>query len=167
LAHLLKVNRFYFLSLKGNLKEFLDMTCEKLNNQRYDDIKNVVNQFEEAVQTTINIFAEQNFSRLWSSKNNKYQSQFNRAILDVMVFYFSDEIIRKSAEDHQEKVKVVFQELCSSSSDFREAVERRTQNIPEIYNRLRLWGESLRKVLEVNFNLPELDGNRIIFNGLR
>ncbi|MEI6446149.1 MAG: DUF262 domain-containing protein, partial [Nostocales cyanobacterium ELA583] len=44
----------YFLSdYRGNLKEFLDMTCEKLNNQRYDDIKNVVNQFEEAVQTTI------------------------------------------------------------------------------------------------------------------
>ncbi|ALB41365.1 MULTISPECIES: DUF262 domain-containing protein [Nostocales] len=158
----------YFLSdYRGNLKEFLDMTCERLNNQRCNDITNVVNQFEEAVQTTINIFEEKNFSRLWSSRNNKYQSQFNRAILDVMVFYFSDEIIRKSAEDHQEKVKVAFQELCSSNSDFREAVERRTQNIPEIYNRLRLWGESLQKVLEVNFNLPELDGNRIIFNGLR
>jgi hypothetical protein len=158
----------YFLSdYRGNLKEFLDMTCEKLNNQRYHDITNIVNQFEEAVQTTINIFEEKNFSRLWSSRNNKYQSQFNRAILDVMVFYFSDEIIRKSAEYHQEKVKIAFQELCSSNSDFREAVERRTQNIPEIYNRLRLWGESLRKVLEVNFNLPELDGNRIIFNGLR
>jgi hypothetical protein len=158
----------YFLSdYRGNLKEFLDMTCEKLNNQRYHDITNVIDQFEEAVQTTINIFEEKNFSRLWSSKNDKYQSQFNRAILDVMVFYFSDEIIRKSAEDNQEKVKIAFQELCSSNSDFRQAVERRTQNIPEIYNRLRLWGESLLEVLEVNFNLPELDGNRIIFSGLR
>jgi uncharacterized protein with ParB-like and HNH nuclease domain len=158
----------YFLSdYRGNLKEFLDMTCEKLNNKRYHDITNVIYQLEEAVQTTINIFEEKNFSRLWSSRNNKYQSQFNRAILDVMVFYFSDEIIRKSAEDHKEKVKIAFQELCSSNSDFRQAVERRTQNIPEIYNRLRLWGESLLEVLEVNFNLPELDGNRIIFNGLR
>ncbi|MDD1438693.1 DUF262 domain-containing protein, partial [Dolichospermum sp. ST_sed10] len=80
----------YFLSdYRGNLKEFLDMTCERLNNQKYYDIKNVVNQFEAAVQTTINIFGEKNFSRIWSNKNNKYQSQFNRAILDVMVFYFS------------------------------------------------------------------------------
>jgi hypothetical protein len=158
----------YFLSdYRGNLKEFLDMTCERLNNQKYYDIKNVVNQFEEAVQTTINIFGEKNFSRIWSNKNNKYQSPFNRAILDVMVFYFSDEIIINSVEGHQEKVKIAFQELCSSNSDFREAVERRTQNIPEIYNRLRLWGESLQKVLEINFNLPELHDNRIIFNGLR
>ncbi|MFO5439169.1 MAG: hypothetical protein ACLBM4_10985, partial [Dolichospermum sp.] len=132
LALLLRYIGFhYFLSdYRGNLKEFLDMTCEKLNNQRYHDITNIVNQFEEAVKTTINIFEEKNFSRLWSSRNNKYQSQFNRAILDVMVFYFSDEIIRKSAEYHQEKVKIAFQELCSSNSDFREAVERRTQNIP-------------------------------------
>ena len=84
-----------------------------------------------------------------------------------MVFYFSDEIIINSVEGHQEKVKIAFQELCSSNSDFREAVERRTQNIPEIYNSLRLWGESLQKVLEINFNLPELHDNRIIFNGLR
>ncbi|MDD1415561.1 DUF262 domain-containing protein [Dolichospermum sp. ST_con] len=158
----------YFLSdYRGNLKEFLDMTCERLNNQKYYDIKNVVNQFEAAVQTTINIFGEKNFSRIWSNKNNKYQSQFNRAILDVMVFYFSDEIIRNSVEDRQEKVKFAFQELCSSNSDFREAVERRTQNTPEIYHRLRLWGVSLQKVLDVKFNLPELHDNRIIFNGLR
>ncbi len=158
----------YFLSdYRGNLKEFLDMTCAKLNNQRYHDITNVVNQFEEAVQTTINIFAEEKFSRLWSSRNNKYQSQFNRAILDVMVFYFSDEIIRESAEKHKPEVEEAFKKLCSSNSDFREAVERRTQNIPEIYNRLRLWGESLLEVLDVDFNLPELVDNRIIFGGLK
>ncbi|MBE9056655.1 DUF262 domain-containing protein [Sphaerospermopsis sp. LEGE 08334] len=158
----------YFISeYRGNLKAFLDMTCENLNKDWEkidDDIENTVNQFEEAVETTINIFGD-NFSRMWLG--NKYRSQFNRAILDVMVFYFKDETIRKSAQRNKEKVEEAFKSLCSSNSNFKEAIEGTTKNIRETYNRLRLWGESLLTVLDVDFNLPELVDNRIIFNGLR
>ncbi|MEA5616469.1 DUF262 domain-containing protein [Cronbergia sp. UHCC 0137] len=159
----------YFLSdYRGNLKLFLDTTCQYFNEnwkKRHDDIKNLVNQFEEAVQTTMSIFGEKKFSRIWSNDSNKYQSQFNRAVLDVMVFYFSDETIRSSAVEHKQEVEDAFKKLCSSNN-FREAVERRTQNIPEVCNRLRLWGESLRTVLKLDINLPELVDNRITFNGL-
>jgi hypothetical protein len=158
----------YFISeYRGNLKAFLDMTCENLNKDWEkidDDIENTVNQFEEAVETTINIFGD-NFSRMWLG--NKYRSQFNRAILDVMVFYFKDETIRESAQRNKEKVEEAFKSLCSSNSNFKEAIEGTTKNIRETYNRLRLWGESLLTVLDVDFNLPELVDNRIIFNGLR
>lgn len=158
----------YFLSeYRGNLKAFLDMTCENINKDWEkidDDIENTVNQFEEAVETTINIFGD-NFSRMWLG--NKYRSQFNRAILDVMVFYFKDETIRESAQRNKEKVEEAFKSLCSSNSNFKEAIEGTTKNIRETYNRLRLWGESLLTVLDVDFNLPELVDNRIIFNGLR
>ncbi|MEA5577434.1 DUF262 domain-containing protein [Anabaena sp. UHCC 0451] len=159
----------YFLNeYRGNLKKFLDMTCEKLNERfQQQEIENLVNEFEAAVQTTINIFGEKNFSRMWSSKQQKYQIQFNRAILDVMVFYFKDENIRNSAERNQKNVENAFKDLCSTDRSFQEAIERRTQNITETYNRLRLWGESLLTVLDVDFNLPELVDNRIIFNGLR
>lgn len=161
----------YFLSeYRGNLKAFLDMTCQKLNkdwDKIYDDIQNVVNQFDQAVQTTINIFQEKNFSRMWLSNDKTYRIRFNKAILDVMVFYFSDEVIRQSAEKNKEKVETAFKKLCSSNSKFREGVEGTTKNIRETYNRLRLWGESLLDVLDVEFNLPEFVDNRIIFNGLR
>jgi Protein of unknown function DUF262 len=161
----------YFLSeYRGNLKAFLDMTCQELNkdwDNIHDDVENVVNQFERAVQTTIDIFGEKNFSRMWLSNDKIYRRRFNRAILDVMVFYFSDEIIRQSAERHKDKVQEALKKLCSSNNKFREGVEGTTKNIRETYNRLRLWGESLLEVLDVEFNLPELVDNRIIFNGLR
>ncbi|MFM2064662.1 MAG: hypothetical protein RLZZ507_4333 [Cyanobacteriota bacterium] len=161
----------YFLSeYRGNLKAFLDMTCENLNKdweKIHNDVENAVNQFEEAVETTINIFGEKNFSRMWLSNNKTYRRNFNRAILDVMVFYFSDEIIRQSAERNKDKVQEAFKKICSSNNKFREGVEGTTKNIRETYNRLRLWGESLLEVLDVDFNLPELVDNRIIFNGLR
>ena len=160
----------YFLSeYRGNLKAFLDMTCQRFNkewNEKQNNIKNVVNQFDEAVETTIIIFGD-NFSRMWSSDSNKYRSVFNRAILDVMVFYFSDAIIRESGERNKDKVEEAYKRLCSTNNNFREAVEKSTQNIRQTYNRLRLWGETLLEVLDVEFNLPELVGNQIIFNGIR
>jgi hypothetical protein len=161
----------YFLSeYRSNLKAFLDMTCKELNKnwkKRASDIQATVTQFENAVQTSINIFGEKNVSRLWLSSSNSYRSQFNRAILDVMVFYFSDEIIRQAAEENKVAVEDAFKELCSSNSGFREAIEGTTKNIRETHIRLSLWGRALLKVLDVEFNVPELVDNRIIFNGLR
>ena len=161
----------YFLSkYSGNLKSFLDMTCTELNkdwNNKHNDIENVVNQFEEAVQTTINIFGDKNFFRMWLSNDKKYRRRFNRAILDVMVFYFSDEILRQSAERNQDKVQEALKKLCSSNNDFKEGVEGTTKNIIQTYNRFRLLGETLLEVLDVEFNLPQFVDNRIIFNGLR
>ena len=96
---------YYFLSeYRGNLKAFLDMTCKVLNKdwgRKSDDIKNTIDQFEKAVETTIDIFGEKNFSRMWLIKSKSYRPQFNRAILDVMVFYFSDTIIRQDAEKNK------------------------------------------------------------------
>jgi hypothetical protein len=161
----------YFLpEYRGNLKAFLDMTCEVLNKdweKRASDIKDTVSQFENAVQTTINIFGEKNVSRLWLSRSNTYRSQFNRAILDVMVFYFSDETIRQAAEKNKAAVEDAFKDLCSSNSSFREAIEGTTKNIRETHTRLSLWGRALLDVLDVEFNVPELVDNCIIFNGLR
>jgi hypothetical protein len=159
----------YFLSeYRGQFKAFLDMTCEKLNKnwpQKYDEIKNVISQFDEAVQTTINIFGEENISRPWLIADNKYGKR-NTAVLDVMVFYFSDEWIRESAEKNTEQVVNTFKELCSQDQ-FREALGATRNTTYATHTRLSLWGKALLKVLDVEFNVPELVENRIIFNGLR
>jgi len=161
----------YFLSeYRGALKAFLDMTCERLNkewDEKVDDIMEAARQFEDAVELTIDIFGEKKFSRMWLIDSQKYRSQFNRAILDAMVFYFSDPIIRNAATTKKEEINTAFKELCSSTdNEFRESFEGNTKNIGETYTRLSLWGKSLRKVLDIDFNVPELSENRIFFNGL-
>lgn len=162
---------YYFLSdYRGNLKKFLDMTCEKLNNdwdERKIEIEHTVSEFENAVQTTIAIFGEENIFRVWSNTSNTYRKKMNRAILDVMVFYFLYPEIRQTAKNNKERVENAFKELCSSpNSEFRDAVEKRTTSIRETHTRLSLWGKTLRKVLNLEFHVPELADNRIIFNGL-
>jgi hypothetical protein len=162
----------HFLSdYRGNLKVFLDMTCKKLNKdwkEKETEVRYTVSQFEKAVQTTTTIFGEENIFRVWLSSSNTYRGKFNRAILDVMVFYFSDSVISEAAEKNPAGVEKAFKELCSSSnSEFREAVEKSTTSIRETHTRLSLWGKALLKVLDVEFNVPELVDNHIIFNGLR
>jgi hypothetical protein len=162
----------HFLSdYRGNLKMFLDMTCKKLNKdwkEKETEVRYTVSQFEKAVQTTTTIFGEENIFRVWLSSYNTYRGKFNRAILDVMVFYFSDPVISEAAEKNPAGVEKAFKELCSSSnSEFREAVEKSTTSIRETHTRLSLWGKALLKVLDVEFNVPELVDNHIIFNGLR
>jgi hypothetical protein len=162
----------HFLSdYRGNLKMFLDMTCKKLNKdwkEKETEVRYTVSQFEKAVQTTTTIFGEENIFRVWLSSSNTYRGKFNRAILDVMVFYFSDSVISEAAEKNPAGVEKAFKELCSSSnSEFREAVEKSTTSIRETHTRLSLWGKALLKVLDVKFNVPELVDNHIIFNGLR
>lgn len=162
----------HFLSeYRGNLKVFLDMTCKKFNKdwkEKENEVRYTVSQFEKAVKTTTKIFGEENIFRVWLSSSNTYRSKFNRAILDVMVFYFSYPVIRDAAEKNPVAVANAFKELCSSSnSEFRESVEKSTTSIRETHTRLSLWGKALLKVLYVEFNVPELVDNRIIFNGLR
>lgn len=161
---------FFISEYGGNLRNFLDMTCQKLNqdwDEQHHYVQTIVDKFEEAVQATINIFGERNFSRMWLNNENIYQTSFNKAILDVMLFYFKDEVIRKSAEAHQEEVVNAFKKLCSSNIDFQEGVAGNTHSVRKTYNRLRLWGEALLEVLDIGFNLPEFRENHIIFNGLR
>jgi len=162
---------YYLSDYRGDVQMLLDKTCQNFNQEwekRSDEIINVVDQFEKAVQTTINIFGEKNFSRLWLPESATYRSQFNRAILDVMVFYFCDDLMRAAAETNKEQVEEAFKSLCRTAVDrFKNAVLISTNTKQSTYDRFHLWGQALSKVLDINFNIPQMEDNRIIFKGLR
>jgi len=162
---------YYLSDYRGDLKKFLDNACVSLNarwDQNSEEIKNIIDQFEKAVQTTINIFGEKNFSRLWLPESATYRSQFNRAILDVMVFYFCDDLIREAAKQNKEQVEEAFKSLFLTAVDrFKNAVLINTKTKKSTYYHFHLWGQALSKVLDINFNIPQMEDNRIIFKGLR
>ena len=162
---------YYLSDYRGDVQMLLDKTCKNFNKEwekRSDEIINVVDQFEKAVQTTINIFGEKNFSRLWLPESATYRSQFNRAILDVMVFYFCDDLIREAAKQNKEQVEEAFKSLFLTAVDrFKNAVLINTKTKKSTYYHFHLWGQALSKVLDINFNIPQMEDNRIIFKGLR
>lgn len=163
--------QFFLNKYKGNLKSFLDETCEQLNNT-WEETKNKVvkslDSFEKAVDLGIEIFGEKNFSRIWLYKEKKYQNRFNRAVFDVMIFYLSDKKIQEEAKNKKKNIVKAFQDLCENEPEFISSVERTSKNILETSIRFSLWGSYLSNALSLQFSIPRLDvdNNRILFDGL-
>lgn len=131
----------------GNLKVFLDDTCQLLNtnfksNKNY--IQNQTKDFEEAISTTIEIFGDDAFHK-WDS--GKYVTRFNISIFDIMVYYFSKPEIRDKSVEYKEEIKQKFQYLCSNDLDFLQAFESSTKDINRTIKRFSTWGNALSTII--------------------
>ena len=162
-----------FLSrYKGNLNQFLNEANKELNKlwlspQNQEKIQNIIATFAQAIDLTIQIFGEKNFAKIWLSDQNKYERQRNQSVLEVMLFYFSDHKIQSQLINinvninvaKKESIEQAFQNLCRSEV-FVKTLRSSTQNIPNTSTRLKLWGEKLKEVLNIDFDIPQLvDGN--------
>ena len=155
---------FYLSDHKGRLKDFLDNTCDKLNKswaEKEGDIRKQVQVFEDAVKTSVDIFGADKIGREWTDEG--YAPRMNKAILDVLNFYFSDAKIRKEAKNKAKEVVVAFKRLCVDSEDFRNSIESTTKSVDATFTRLNLWGKALQDVTGLKFNIPTHENNRINF----
>lgn len=145
----------------GNLKPLLDETAEHFNRVWETDQKLIQRQkreFEAAITTTTTIFGEGRGFRKWNGA--RYERPMNRAVFDVMTYYFSNEKVRVAAEGIRTEVEEAFKLLCDNER-FLTAIEGTTKSIDAIYTRLRLWGEALRAV-GIPLQLPNLIENKIV-----
>ncbi len=131
----------------GSMKGFLDNTCEYLNKvwpQKENEIKRVSNSIISAIDLTRSIFDKDSF-RKWNG--NYYESQLNKSIFDVMIYYFSilidkkDEIIK-----NKDEVQTKFKNLCSSDQEFLSTLERSTNTTNALKTRLSKWGTQLKSL---------------------
>jgi hypothetical protein len=149
----------------GNLKSFLDTTCKRLNQKwehEQDEIEGQVHNLEAAFQTTFNVFTEDNAFRKWDAEQEAYERRFNRAVFDVMMFYFSRPQVRKRIHGNEAKLETDFKKLCEQNSTFMRSIETTTKSLEATVSRLGIWGEILSKRLRLDLDLPRLDGNKII-----
>jgi hypothetical protein len=160
--------RRYINEYSGRIKDFLDETCVKLNetwNEARGSVYDDIEEFNSAVDVLVDIFGVEEIARKPGSRS------FNRAIFDSLVFYGADEQIRIQMRRHSEEIRRVYASVLTDAR-FVEAVESDTAGIPHTFERLSIWGESLRQELQIDFNLPILErkepgGLRIAFNGFR
>ena len=161
-----------FLSrYQGNLNQFLNEANKKLNKlwlspKDQQKIKNVIATFEKAINLTIQIFGEKKFAKIWLFDKNKYENQRNQSVLEVMLFYFSDHKIQSQLTEinvaQKKSIEQAFQELCSSEQ-FLKTLRSSTQNIPNSSTRLKRWGETLKKVLGIDFDIPQLVDGKFVY----
>ena len=139
---------------KGDFKTFLDKTCETFNKDWIKKEALVKAQAEElntAIRLCIDIFGKDNVFRKWKEK--KYESRMNRAIFDVLIYYFSIAKNRNKFFDKKKLIKEKFNDFCTNNSQFIKSISSNTNNLIETSTRFILWGNVIKNI-DKNITIP-------------
>lgn len=152
--------KMFIETYDGNLKKAFDNAVKTLNTdwELYEEIvnQNALN-LENAISLTLEIFGEKEAFSKWS--NNKFQSNFNRAIYDIMVYYFSSSMILEASMNKKQEVLDAFKLLCQEDNDFIASFEHTTKSMGNMSKRFKTWGEKLSEVLCIEIEIPYLVEN--------
>jgi hypothetical protein len=152
--------KMFILSYDGNLKKAFDNAVKTLNadwDNNEDIVKENALNLENAINLTLDIFGEKEAFSKWS--NNKFQSNFNRAIYDIMVYYFSDLNIFETSQTKKLEISEAFKRLCEIDNSFITSFEHTTKSMSNISKRFQTWGEKLSEILNIEIEIPYLVGN--------
>ncbi|GAB1157115.1 DUF262 domain-containing protein [Paenibacillus illinoisensis] len=142
--------KYNIMDYRGNLKEFLDSTCEQLNNS-WDTIKfNILDDYrslEKSIQYTIDIFGEK---EAFSRYTNKYSNRFNRALFEVFTYYFSFEEIRTQLDDKKMSFKLKFEKLSNEDREFNDSIASTTKDIHKLVYRFSKIHELLKQLIDTD-----------------
>lgn len=147
--------KYYLSEYGGSLQAFLDKTCNNLN-QKWEaceaTIQDDFRQMKEAIITTREIFGSSCAFKKY--KNEKYEDKYNRAVIDIMLYYFSANDWRNAARLKKAEIKQAFEQLCANNPSFLTSIETTTKSLAAVQCRFLEWGKTLNKVLGTDFALP-------------
>lgn len=152
--------KYFIDGYQGNLKLFLDTSVNKLNQQWQDksgEFIRVANQLDYSIELVNDIFGENSFKKY---KNGTFDSRFNRAIFDIMVFYFQNEGVRNLVSQKKKEVLNGFKSLSEEDPLFVSSFETSTKNINQTSYRFKTWGNKLKEILGIDINLPNFNGSK-------
>ena len=152
--------KYFIDGYQGNLKLFLDTSVNKLNQQWQDksgEFIRVANQLDYSIELVNDIFGENSFKKY---KNGTFDSRFNRAIFDIMVFYFQNEGVRNLVSQKKKEVLNGFKSLSEEDPLFVSSFETSTKNINQTSYRFKTWGNKLKEILGIDINLPNINGSK-------
>ncbi|WP_084648735.1 DUF262 domain-containing protein [Rhodococcus sp. WB1] len=141
---------------RGNLRRFLDETCEIMNRE-WDEVSPAVADSAEGLELAMNatnsIFGKHAFRRF---SNGRYESRKNRAVLDCMAFHLQDATVRAAALSSPESVRLAFEGACTQEERFQSSLTSTTKTRSAVLTRLGIWGRVLSTVTGVKtVDIPE------------
>lgn len=142
---------------RGNLKDFLDKTCDSLNKAWASEepgIRETAIQMDEAIQAAMKIFPRSSAFRKWDG--NRYESRLNRAVFDVVACSLADPLVRGPAIVKKEAVQKAFKRLCSEDEEFLSAIESTTKSKAAVRARFSKWYSALGGAIgkRIHIELP-------------
>lgn len=153
--------KYFLKDYNGNLKKAFDETVSKLNASWANNesiIKKDADNLNSAIEFTIELFGGKKYAfSKWNG--DSFQGNFNRAIFDIMAYYFSNPDILKEANTKKEEIIKSFKKLCENDSEFLTSFEHTTKSIDNTFKRISTWGEELANILDLKISVPEIDGD--------
>lgn len=151
--------KYFLKNYNGNLKKAFDDTVKKLNEEwhiKESTIRRDAEELNEAIAFTIELYGNRKsaFSK-WTGDD--FQGNFNRAVFDIMVYYFSIRELREQAELKKTEILTGFKSLCETDNDFLSSFEHTTKSSQNTFKRLTTWGEKLSEILDLSFPIPCLE----------
>lgn len=147
--------KFYLTTYSGSLQAFLDFTCSKLNedwSNQCEDIFSELSEMKLAICAIRDIFGPENAFKKY--KNSKYEDKYNRAVIDIMLYYLSQKDYRDVALKKSSEVKAAFENCCMSNAQFLASLETTTKSVSSVKCRFDTWGHVLNTTLGTNFATP-------------
>lgn len=142
----------------GNLKSFLDETCDYFNKNwktEQPKIKLICKEFEASISTAISVFGEDNVFRKYGRSG--YESRVNRAVFDVIAFSLTDSAVRAKlkTKTSKEALKEGFEKLCLNPK-FMRSIESTTKSLPATRQRFNDFLKLVNNVtnLDISIDLP-------------
>ena len=145
---------------RGNLKDFLDGTSEHFNREwsaRQSDIEDLAKQCDYAIDTTIEVFDENAFRR-WVG--GRFEGRFNRAVFDIMTYYFRDADTRRLAVQNAAQIIKTFKGLCETDREFSDSIRVTPKTTKATFTRLQTWGGALEEILHRKLDIPYPDADK-------
>ena len=153
--------KYFVTSFNGNLKEFLDYTCEQLNMrwaEDADEFKKDFSALESAIDFSYLLMENDSpFSR-YSDDNSS--NRFNRSIYELFSFYFSIEEIRNAIDCKKSEFILKFKEL-NNNPEFISAVSDTTKSPIKVVARFSLFADVLKEFYSAKIPTLELQDNKI------
>jgi hypothetical protein len=146
------------MDYRGNLKKFLDDTCRELNAQ-WDSVepemRHLGNRVDAAIEVVEEIFGPNAFHRY--TEEGSWEGRFNRAVFDIMCYYFADEEVSAKALDAPREVVATYEALSVDDPRFARSIAATTKTLPATIYRLEAWGRELADAINMDIAVPVLD----------
>lgn len=137
--------KYYIQEYKGNLKDFLDSTCERLNeswSQNEAVIKKDFVQLEEAIKFSFELFETRPFCRYSNGVSIK---TFNRCIFELFSYYFSNPLIRDMVKKNRDLFIRKFIEL-NDKQEFIQTIEGFPKMVEKYVRRFNQFADLLIEI---------------------
>jgi hypothetical protein len=149
----------------GSLKHLLDSTTQALNKNMLDSAASIEAQAVDivaAIETTQSVFGANAF-RLWLDDQSRFETRFNRAIYDSMVYVAAQSTdVRSFMESSPSAVVEAFKVACASER-YKAAVTSTTKTREAVQIRLNLWVSAIAELSGLKLKTVSFAGDSLAY----